>query len=427
MSPVPTSAFRGCALLGGALLLCLALTSCGGGGDSLSGGSSSNSGGSGTGSVTPASNVVSVTVSGGPSGVNAINTLYTTVTVCVPGTTTCQTIDNIQVDTGSYGLRILAPVLTLSLPVVAAASGGGLVECTEFDDGYSWGPVALVDLTISGESAKSVPVQLIGDSRYPTAPSDCSSPAPTAENTVATFGANGILGIGPFDQDCPVCVGSIPEPIVYYGCTTSLECQGTLVPIAGQVQNPVSMFATDNNGTIISLPSVAATGAASVTGSLIFGIDTESNNASGTETVVPVVADTGFITTVFDGTTLTESFVDSGSNATYFDVPAGSTAITPCPASGGSTTGVPNFYCPANPETLMAAFVLSDNSKVSASFEVANADTVSISVAAYPGLAATSVAPDSFDWGLPFFFGRRVANAIEGAATSVGTGPYIAY
>jgi hypothetical protein len=34
---------------------------------------------------------------------------------------------------------------------------------------------------------------------------------------------------------------------------------------------------------------------------------------------------------------------------------------------------------------------------------------------------------DSFDWGLPFFFGRRVANAIEGATTSVGTGPYVAY
>ena len=60
-----------------------------------------------------------------------------------------------------------------------------------------------------------------------------------------------------------------------------------------QVQNPVTMFATDNNGTIITLPSVASAGAANVTGSLIFGIDTESNNASGTETVVPVCATPG--------------------------------------------------------------------------------------------------------------------------------------
>jgi hypothetical protein len=414
VSSLSTAALRGCAFL-----LCTAVISCGGGGDSLTGGSSS----SGTGTVTPSSNVVSVTVSAGPAGVNAVNTLYTTVTVCVPGTTTCQTIDNIQVDTGSYGLRLLAPVLTLTLPVTTAAGGGGLVECTEFVDGYSWGPVALVDLQISGETASSVPVQLIGDPRYPTAPSDCSGPAPTAENTVATFGANGILGIGPFAQDCgSYCEANIPEPIQYYGCTAATTCTGSLVALSAQVQNPVTMFATDNNGTIITLPSVASAGAANVTGSLIFGIDTESNNASGTETVVPV-ADTGFVTTVFDSQTLDESFVDSGSNATYFS----DSSITQCPTSGSSSTSISDFYCPSSPLTLTAAFVLADNSTVNATFEVVNADTASDTVTAYPGLAGTNPTANSFDWGLPFFFGRRVANAIEGAATSVGTGPYIAY
>jgi hypothetical protein len=425
VSSLSTAALRGCAFL-----LCTAVISCGGGGDSLTGGSSSG----GTGTVTPSSNVVGVTVSAGPAGVNAVNTLFTTVTVCVPGTTTCQTIDNIQVDTGSYGLRLLAPVVTLSLPVATAASGGGLVECTEFVDGYSWGPVALVDLQISGETASSVPVQLIGDSRYPTAPSDCSSPAPAAENTVATFGANGILGIGPFAQDCGTfCAASVTEPIQYYGCTTSIECQGTLVPVSAQVQNPVTMFTTDNNGTIITLPSVASAGAANVTGSLIFGIDTESNNASGTETVVPV-SDMGYVTTVFNTQTLTESFIDSGSNATYFD----DSSVTQCPTSGGSSTSISDFYCPSSALTLTAAFELSGNSTVNASFEVVSADAASSTVTAYPGLAGTiptipttsGTTPtmnDSFDWGLPFFFGRRVANAIEGAATSVGTGPYVAY
>jgi hypothetical protein len=33
----------------------------------------------------------------------------------------------------------------------------------------------------------------------------------------------------------------------------------------------------------------------------------------------------------------------------------------------------------------------------------------------------------SFDWGLPFFYGRRVATAIQGYSTSAGTGPYIAF
>jgi uncharacterized protein DUF3443 len=396
----------------------MAVMSCGGNGSPAPLGGSNGSG------PPPAgSNVVSVVVSAGPTGVNAVNTLYTTVTVCVPGTTTCQTIDNIQVDTGSYGLRLLAPVLKLTLPVAAAAGGGGLVECTEFVDGYSWGPVALVDVQISGESANSVPVQLIGDSRYPTAPGDCSSAAPAAENTVAQFGANGILGIGPFAQDCgSYCEANIPEPIVYYGCTAAETCTGTVVSLTAQVQNPVTMFATDNNGTIITLPSVVSAGAANVTGSLIFGIDTQSNNASGTETVVPI-SDTGYVTTVFNGQTLDESFVDSGSNATYFN----DSSITQCPTVDGSSSGISDFYCPTSPLTLTAAFVLSDNSTMSATFEVVNASTASDTVTAYPGLAGTNPTPSSFDWGLPFFYNRRVAYAIQGAATSVGTGPYVAF
>jgi hypothetical protein len=413
VNAVTVSSLATAAVRGGALLLCLAVLSCGGGG--LSGGS--NSGGT----VTPAANVVNVTVSAGPAGVNAINTLYTSVTVCLPSTTTCQTIDNIQVDTGSYGLRLVSEAVTLSLPVATAASGGALVECTEFVDGYSWGPVAHVDLKISGETAAAVPVQLIGDSRYPTAPGDCSSGAPAAENTVVSFGANGILGIGPFAQDCGAfCAADIPEPIQYYGCTTAIECQGTLVPVTAQVQNPVTLFTTDNNGTIISLPSVASAGAANVAGSLIFGVDTESNNALGSETVVPV-SEVGYVTTVFDGQTLAESFVDSGSNATYFE----DSSITQCP--GGSGADISDFYCPSSPTTLTAAFERSDNSTVNASFLVANANAAGSTVTAYPGLAGTNPTSGSFDWGLPFFFGRRVANVIEGATTSSGTGPYIAF
>ena len=150
--------------------------------------------------------------------------------------------------------------------------------------------MALVDVQISGETASSVPVQIIGDSRYPTVPTDCSSSAPTAEDTVATFGANGILGIGPFAQDC----GELLR-VERAGARRSITrapprriARARPSPDQLQVPNPVTLFATDNNGTIITLPSVADAGASDVTGSLIFGIDTESNNASGIETVVPI-------------------------------------------------------------------------------------------------------------------------------------------
>ena len=41
---------------------------------------------------------------------------FTSVTICVHGTNTCQTIDHIQVDTGSEGLRLISSVLTTALP-----------------------------------------------------------------------------------------------------------------------------------------------------------------------------------------------------------------------------------------------------------------------------------------------------------------------
>jgi hypothetical protein len=404
------TALRGCF----GIALCLGMVSCGGSGDDL------GSSGSGSGTTAPANNVVSVTVSGGPSN-NALNVLYTTVTLCLPGTSNCQTIDNIQVDTGSYGLRILAPVLTLSFQVAALSNGSALVECTSFVDGYSWGPVAVADVQISGESASSVPLQIIGDSRYPSVPADCSGSAPMAEDTVAAFGANGIIGIGPFPSDCgEFCAESVPEPAIYYACSTESNCTATTVPQASQVPNPVTLFATDNNGSIITLPSAPSAGTTTLTGSLIFGIDTQSNNASGTETVVPIAtsgSNAGFITTVFSGTTYAESFVDSGSNGYFFT----DSSLTPCTDSGFT-----DFYCPSSTASLSGELQLASGTST-VDFDVASAEQINATYFVYPGLGGTNPTADSFDWGLPFYFGRRVATAIDGYTTSAGSGPYIAY
>jgi len=395
------------------LILCLSAISCGGGGNSLTAPSAP---------VTPgANNVVGVVVNAGPAALNgpSVNALYTTVTVCVPGSATqCQTIDNILVDTGSYGLRLLAPALTLSLPVAEASDGNALVECVVFAVGYSWGPVALVDAHVAGETESAVPVQIIGDGRFPTVPSDCSSTG-AQEDTVAAFRANGVLGIGPFVQDCPECA-SAALPAAYYSCT-STGCSNITVGLASQVQNPVPLFGTDNNGTIIVLPAVAAGGATSVTGSLIFGIDTESNNQSGTQTVLTLQSsglNAGDLTTIFNGQSLTASFIDSGSNANYFN----DSSILKC-----SGNFVP-FYCPASTLNNLSATIEGANGISFAEiFSVANAETLGQSITAFPGLAGTNPAAGSFDWGLPFFYGNRVATAIVGYPTSAGTGPYIAF
>lgn len=395
---------------------CAAALSCGGGG----GGSALSS--SGSASTPPAgttSNVASIVVDAGPTG-GAVNTLYTSVKVCVPGTSQCQTIDHIQVDTASFGLRILAPALTVTLPVQSASDGNGLVECMLFADGYSWGPVVSADITIGGETAGAVPVQVIGDSRYTQVPSDCSSAGMTAEDTVATFGANGILGIGVFAQDCgSSCAGS-PQPTSYYACT-STTCAATAVPLTDQVTNPVALFATDNNGTIVDLPSAPADGETTLTGSLIFGIDTESNNASGNVSVLTVDPGDGVMSATFDGQMLGEAFIDTGSNGYYFS----DSSLPEC-----SDPNLNAFYCPSGTQSLSATLQGDNGVTAQVAFSVANAEMLRTNDPGFtvePGLAGTTPISGSFDFGLAFYYGRRVLTALESGSTSVGTGPFVAF
>jgi hypothetical protein len=405
--------------MGIGVALCLSAISCGGGG---------GGGGSGSGTTTPPPpphtvNTTSVIVDQGPLN-SSVNTLFTSVTVCVPGSTaSCQTIDHIQVDTGSYGLRLLAPVLTLMLPVQTLSNGNSLVECTGFLDGYSWGPVALADLTIAGETAKSLPVQVIGDSRFTTVPSTCSGTG-TQEDTVASFGANGILGVGVFQLDCGDCDTVVHN--IYYACTTASNCVETLVPTTMQVPNPVTRFAADNNGIIIDLPTVAPAGAVTVSGQLIFGIDTQSDNQSGTQTVL-TVDDIAELVMTFNGATLANSFIDSGSNGIFF----ADNSIVTC-----ANPQINTFYCPANTLTLGPLSIQGSNGVMvnNLTFNVGDTQTI-ISTAptdtysVLPQLAGTLPAGNagSFDYGLAFFYGKRVAVAVEGSKTSVGTGPYIAF
>ena len=77
------------------------------------------------------------------------------------------------------------------------------------------------------------------------------------------------------------------------------------------------MFPQDNNGLAIVLPQVVATGSAALTGSMIFGIGTQSNNALNG--AVAIATDRrGSFTTTFNGKPYPGSFIDSGSNGYYF-------------------------------------------------------------------------------------------------------------
>jgi hypothetical protein len=390
------------------------------------GGASSNTSGSSQPGSNPVSNVQAITVNGGPASVlganfNYVDGAFTSVTVCAPGSTTnCQTIDGILVDTGSFGLRILSSALSASLPQQTNSSGSPIVECAAFEDGITWGPVVTADVKMAGEQASSLPIQIIGSSNFPTVPADCTAQGQPLDD-LASLGANGLLGIGQAIQDCgPDCASSGPLSLgTYFECPSS-GCVDTTEGLAEQVQNPVASFASDNNGVIIELPAVSGA-EASVSGSMIFGIGTQSNNGLGNTTTVFGTDPIGNFTTTYKGTTYL-SFLDSGSNGIFFlDTP---------------TTGLPEcidisfLYCPTSPQNISVtnnAQPGTNGATASFTFTVSDGDSLisNVNDAAVNGLAGPG--PSMFDFGLPFFFGHNVYVAIDGKSTPGGTGPYSAY
>jgi hypothetical protein len=381
----------------------------------------------------PADNVTEVTVDFGLPGIGYVNGLFVSVTVCVPGTTQCQTIDHVLVGTGATGLRLLGSVLTLSLPAWTDDSGTPLAECAPFIAGSTWGPLQSADFSIANEQAANLAIQVIEESTYPK-PASCTG---TDISTPAAFGANGLLGVGSFLQDCgancaaPLGAGSA-NPGMYYACSSTANggCQAAAVPVSKQVSHPVSFFSQDNNGTIIELPAVPADGAPSVTGALVFGIGTRDNNGLGQATVLPLDSAGTFLTKYPANGNNSMAFVDTGSNAIYF-LDSGTTGIPAC------TGSLSSFYCPTS--TLSLSATIQDTAGLvttTVDFSIANAEALFASPANVvfgnlggpgPSAASSSAGTAYFDWGLPFYFGRNVFISIEGQSTPVGTELFIAF
>jgi len=242
---------------------------------------------------------------------------------------------------------------------------------------------------------------------------------------VAALGANGILGVGTFLQDCGLdCAGGQTfSPYPYYVCPKN-ECQVVPLPVAQQVSNPVALFTKDNNGVEILLPSIPTAGAPSIpyttadgtglipAGLLVFGVGTESNNALGTATLYAADGNGNFPTVTYNGNSYTsDAFLDTGSNALYVSDPA--------------TLGIPNctdnpYYCPASPLALSLTTYGTNGTSGTVTLNIANADMLfdtNPGFAAFNNLGGPSgegLSSDYFDLGLPFFFGRSVFVGIAG-------------
>ncbi|MHB8721766.1 MAG: DUF3443 family protein [Steroidobacteraceae bacterium] len=377
----------------------------------------------------PVMNTMAVSVDTGPAAdPGQTNHAYVTIKVCASGSTTqCATIDHVLLDTGSWGLRLVGSVLTaakVTLSTETDAKGQVIEECVKFGGGDTWGPVALADITMAGETAAKLPVQVLDDANTAAPPPATCGANGTLLNAVTGFNANGLLGVGVFAQDCgAACVSpSTPLPI-YYGCTSAGVCTAENVALASQVTNPVALFAADNNGVIVNMPNlVNVNGDASVQGELIFGLATQTDNALPATGLTVLGANSGgdFTATYNGGTTALPAMIDSGTDDYAFDDPS----IPVC--SSGRFSGL---YCPAAPPQNLFAVntgVGVNNATNTVDFALADPNTFVPTASAFGELGGGR-GSTNFLWGMPFFYGRKVYIGIDQKASGSFTGPYYAY
>jgi hypothetical protein len=332
----------------------------------------------------------------------------------------------VLLDTGSSGLRLVRSVLTSGGVTLAAetdAQGQAIEECMTFGAGQTWGPVALADVTLAGEGATKLPVQIMDDTNAGAPPPAACGASGTLINGVAGFHANGVLGVGVFAQDCgAACVNPTTPLALYYGCTTAGACTAENIPLASQVTNPVAMFAADNNGIIVNLPNLQnANGDVSVTGQVIFGIATQTDNAlpSVGLTVLGADAHGDFTATYNGGTTVLPALIDSGTDAYSFDDPA----MPICP---GAFVG---YYCPTvAPQAVYAVNtgVGLNNATNRVDFAIADPRSFVANAAAFIDLGGGG-GSTRLTWGMPFFYGRKVYIGIDQRLSGTYTGPFYAY
>ncbi|MFM0737322.1 DUF3443 family protein [Paraburkholderia xenovorans] len=361
---------------------------------------------SSTPAVEKVNNVVPVTVGKG-DGTAGGNLPTTTVTICVPGTSQCQSIDNVLIDTGSSGLRLFARDVSLSLPAVTL-NGSSLSAQAGFLDGTLLrGDVKRADIKLAGEIATSVPIHVVTDRSLPG--------DPAAAQAKLGSPTNGILGVSHAIQDCgDKCSGDATQYETYY-VSEQGKTRFVPVPLADQVTNPIALFPVHNNGFLLDLPPLTDGRPDKLTGTMVFGIGTASNNQLGSASVLTLDA-SGNISTVFNGRSLPNSFIDSGTQILIF------------PFEGGPVcASEPDFYCPTSTQTLSAEMVGANGVHKLVSFQIESPESVDPNRSAANIGKSSDLAQGSFLWGMPFFFGRKVFVALDGKATPGGVGPYNAF
>ncbi len=171
------------------------------------------------------------------------------------------------------------------------------------------------------------------------------------------------------------------------------------------------------------MPPTLAAGSPTSQGSLTFGIGTQPNNGLNGATVYTVTtsgANPGSFVSTYNSNPYPGT-ISSGANANYF-LTSAITGYPPC-------TTNPGYYCPSSAQSPSVTNTGTNGASISITLTVDNGDSLvssgnfAFSSLAGPGGNRTT----GFVFGVPFFYGRTVFTALNGATTPSGPGPYFAY
>lgn len=331
------------------------------------------------------------------------NVPLVSVTICEPGTRNCRTIDRIQLDTASVGLRLFSSLATgLNLPAVKGANKQSIFECTSYGGGDSyWGPVRLADVKLGGEIATNVRVQTWQD---PPGGVNCS----ILRDHPQAGEINGILGVSFAHDDC-ADVGSdnncgATAAFHYYTCDGS-HCSALNDLTSLAVSNPLMSLPRDNNGYLIEFPNVAAP-QATVAGTLTLGLNTLSDNRLGAIATheIPLPAN-GWFHLKYEGQDFLSRF-DTGSDSYYLPVKFGLPMCT--------------YFCPNQPTDLHLSVVTGRtvtpfNIEISDPGDATDHDRIQV----IPDIA-NLLDGSPFLIGMPFFYGKKIYFGLARDKTSTG-------
>lgn len=354
---------------------------------------------------------IPIQVSANSTGVcSNLNSPCVSLNVCDSNGNNCSTINNILVDTGSYGLRVFGNLLSNQTknalnPILVNNNPVG--ECVSYGDGsQNWGGINLgiVKFTDSIQTS-SIPIQII-DSSFMTAPSNCWNRTTSANN----FGYNGVLGVGLYQYD-----GGSYYSCSQNGCTSILNYKQT-----NEVMNPIYALPNSNNGLTLSFNNISSSGTNSLTGTLLFGVGTNESNTMNPSNVYSAnLSSLGIpmFSSLYNNNNYF-SFLDSGTN-TLGIVNSG---ITLC------NNPYSDFLCPTSNMNLTIQNENSSGQLISTNINIANMNNlINSGNSVFNNIG--SELPNSFngvqviDYGLPFFIGKNVQLIYDGKTSNIGNGP----